>query len=287
MVVSMLGFAIEDMFIKQMAGALHVGEIMAVLGIGGALIFGAVALWRGDRLWSRDFVHPFILLRNGGEVVGTVGFITAISISPLSTASAILQANPLLVTLGAAIFFAEPVGWRRWTAIGVGLIGVLLVIQPGTDGFVPASLFAVQGVVGLSVRDLATRRLPRTISSFQVSTYAFLFLVPTGLGLLAVAGEAPVVPGGLDAARMAGALLIGIFAYYGIVIATRIGDIAAIAPFRYARIVFALVIAATVFGETPDLLTLAGAATIVVSGIYTLLREARLRRASLTSPAAL
>ncbi len=287
MAVSMLGFAIEDMFIKQMAGALHVGQIICLLGLGGGIVFGAIALIRGDRLWSRDAIHPYMLLRNLGEVVGTIGFVTALALSPLSTASAILQANPLLVTLGAAVFFGEPVGWRRWMAIGAGLVGVMLVIQPGTDGFVPASLFAVQGVVGLSGRDLASRRLPRSISSMQVSTYAFITLVPVGLILLAVAGEPMIMPDATDSWRLFGAMSIGIFAYYGIVIATRIGDIAAIAPFRYTRIVYALVIAAIVFGETPNGLTLIGAAIIVISGVYTLLREARLRRASLSSPAAL
>lgn len=278
MVLAMAGFAIEDMFIKQIAGALPVGQILAMLGIGGTLVFGAMALWRGSPLWSRDLLHPAVVLRNLGEVIGTFGFVTALALTPLSSASAILQAVPLAVTLGAALFLKEKVGWRRWTAVAVGFCGVLLVIRPGLEGFQPASLFAVQGVLGLAMRDLATRRVPATIGSMQISTYAFAATVPVGLLLLAAMGTAPVTPDPVDAARLAAALGIGVFAYSAIVAATRAGDLAVIAPFRYSRLVFALIVAALVFGERPDALTLTGAAVIVASGLYTLMREAQMRR---------
>jgi len=165
MVLSMAGFALEDMFIKRLAGNLAVGQIIMLLGLGGALVFGALTTAQGRRLWSRDLLSRPVLLRNGGEIVGTFGFVLAIALTPLSSASAILQATPLVVTLGAALFLGEAVGWRRWSAILVGFCGVLLVIRPGFAGFEPASLFAVLSVIGLAIRDLATRAVPRTISS--------------------------------------------------------------------------------------------------------------------------
>ncbi len=280
MVLGMAGFALEDMFIKQMAGALPVGQILMLLGLGGGIAFAILSWMRGDRLWSRDFRHPAVIARNLGEIVGTVGFITAVALSPLATASAILQANPLLVTLGAALFFAEPVGWRRWTAISVGLFGVLLVIRPGMDGFVPTSLFAVQGVIGLAARDLASRKVPRNISSLKLSTYAFLILVPFGYAMTLVTGEPLVMPDTLDSWRLVGAVTVGVAGYYALTAATRLGDISVVAPYRYSRLVFALIVAYFAFGERPDALTYVGATIIVGSGIYTLLREARLRRAS-------
>ena len=289
MVLAMLGFAFEDMFIKMMSGALHVGQILIMLGGGGAIIFAVITKAYGDRLWSRDLRHPAVILRNAGEVVGTLGFVTAIALTPISSASAILQATPLVVTIGAALFLGETVGWRRWLAVAIGLGGVLLIIRPGLDGFEPKSLFAVQGVIGLAIRDLATRRIPATITSRQVSTYAFAVLVPTGLILLWLGGPDAVlvVPDPVNMLRAAAAIVIGVIAYYTLVAATRIGDISVIAPFRYSRIVFALFVGVVVFGESPDMLTLLGAAIIVSSGIYTLLREARLRRASLRSQPAL
>ena len=289
MVLAMLGFAIEDMFIKQIAGDLPVGQILILLGMGGAFIFGALARLYGDPLFSRDMLHPAVMLRNLGEVFGTLGYVLAVALTPLSSASAILQATPLIVTMGAALFLRETVGWRRWVAVTVGLCGVLLVIRPGLDGFDANSLFAVQGVIGLAIRDLATRRVPIHISSRQLSTYAFLVVIPTGAVMLFfnLAGDTPVMPDTGNAVRMILAVIAGVSGYYAIVAATRIGDISLIAPFRYTRLIFALIIGFIVFGERPDPLTLIGAGIIVSSGIYTFWREARLRRTSLASQPAL
>ncbi|MCG3267564.1 DMT family transporter [Yoonia sp. I 8.24] len=283
MVAAMLGFAFEDMFIKLIADALHVGQILMILGAGGGVIFAVLAQRYGDALWSRDLLHPAVLIRNVGEVIGTFGFVTAVALTPISSASAILQATPLAVTIGAALFLGETVGWRRWVAVTIGLGGVLLVLRPGLDGFDANSLFAVQGVIGLAIRDLATRRVPSTVTSRQISTYAFLILVPMGAIVLFVSGTTPVMPGPTDIARLGGAVLVGVIAYYMLVGATRIGQMSLIAPFRYTRLVFALAIGIIVFDETIDALTLLGAAIIVTSGIYTLWREARLRRTSLAS----
>lgn len=282
MVLAMLGFAIEDMLIKQMAGSMPVGQVVIVIGVGGALIFGVIARRYGDRLLSRDLIHPAVILRNLCELGGTLGFISAIALTPLSTASAILQATPLVVTLGAALFLGETVGWRRWLAILIGLSGVMLIIRPGIAGFDPKSLLAVIGVIGLAGRDLATRRIPKTITSRQIAFYAFIVSIGTGyiLFLLGVTGDTWVRLDSGDSWYLAMTVIVGVLAYYAIVAATRLGDIAIVAPFRYSRLVFALIIGVLAFGERPDMLTLLGAAIIVGSGIYTLLREARLRAAS-------
>ncbi|MBU0861250.1 MAG: DMT family transporter, partial [Alphaproteobacteria bacterium] len=273
MVLAMLGFALEDMFMKQMANALPTGQILAMLGFGGGLIFAIVCWVQGQSLLARDVLHPMVLLRNFGEVFGTVGYVSAVILTPISSASAIFQATPLFVTLGAALFLQESVGWRRWVAIAVGFCGVLLIIRPGLDSFQPASLFAVQGVIFLGIRDLATRRIPRSISSMRLSTYAFAVIVPTGLVLMAVMGDSFAVPSGTDSWRIAGSIAAGVLGYYALVTATRLGDMSHIAPFRYSRLVFALIVGTTVFGERPDLATLIGAAIIVGSGTYAAIRE--------------
>ncbi|MAU53082.1 MAG: EamA family transporter [Roseovarius sp.] len=277
MVLAMAGFALEDMFIKRLTSGLPVGQIVILLGLGGALVFGAITRAQGRRLWSRDLLARPVLLRNFGELTGTMGFVTAIALTPLSSASAILQATPLAVTLGAAVFLGEPVGWRRWSAILAGFAGVLMVIRPGLAGFEPASLFAVMAVVGLAIRDLATRAVPRAISSMQLSTYAFATLVPTG-ALLLPFGAAPAMPEGAEIRALALALVCGLAAYYAIVAAMRVGEVAVVTPFRYTRLVFALIIGVAVFEERPDVWTLVGAGVIVASGLYTLMREARLGR---------
>lgn len=281
MVAAMAGFALEDMFVKQIAEVMSVGQILATLGLGGALAFGAMAMMRGQRLWSRALLTRPVLLRNLGEVTGTLGFVYALALTPLAVASSILQATPLVVTLGAAVFMGAQVGWRRWSAIAVGLCGVLLIVRPGLSGFDPAALFAVLAVFGLALRDLATRATPRSVGSLQLSTYAFAMLVPLGLGLMAM-GDGPVPVDAATWALLAGALVMGVAAYYAIVEAMRVGEVAVVTPFRYTRLIFALIIAMLVFGEQPDTLTLAGAAIIIGSGLYTLWREARLSRKART-----
>lgn len=278
MVAAMAAFAIEDMFIKRLSVDISTGQILMMLGAGGALVFGLLASRRGARLFSPVLLTRPVLLRNLGEVIGTMGFVTAIALTPLSSASAILQATPLAVTLGAAVFMQEAVGWRRWSAILVGFAGVLLIIRPGLEGFEPASLFAVQGVIGLAIRDLATRAVPREIGAMQLSAYAFGLLVPTGLVLLLVQGHSLTTPLPAQWGQFAGALVLGIVGYYSIVAAMRLGEVAVVTPFRYSRLIFAIIIGVTVFGERPDSLTLTGAALIVGSGLYTLLREAHLHR---------
>ncbi|MCX7559577.1 DMT family transporter [Sulfitobacter sp. F26204] len=276
MVLAMLGFALEDSFIKFLSGTVSVGQILAMLGVGGSIVFGVVVVIQGKALFSRDMLTAPIGLRALGEMAGTVAFVSAISLTPLSSASAILQATPLVVTLGAALFLGESVGWRRWSAIIVGLCGVLLIIRPGFDSFEALSLLAVIAVFMLGMRDLATRRTPANISTMQLSFLGFVVIIPAGLGLMLATGTPYVILNGGQWMYFFAALIVGLFAYYGIVAAMRLGEVSFVTPFRYSRLIFALVIGVGFFGESPDALTLAGAVIIVASGIYTVWRERRL-----------
>jgi drug/metabolite transporter (DMT)-like permease len=277
MVAAMAGFALEDMFVKLAARDMPVGQILTIMGAIGAPVFALIARIQGARLitpalWSRP-----VLLRNGGELVGTFGYISAVALTPLATASAILQALPLVVTMGAALFLGAKVGWRRWSAILAGFLGVLIVLRPGAGDFEPASLLAVLGVAGLALRDLATRTVPRETSSMVLSAYGFAMTVPLGLAMLAL-GPAPVAVGTQGALWLTGALAMGLGGYWAIVEAMRLGEIAVVTPFRYSRLLFALILGALVFAEYPDSWTLAGAALIIASGLYTFTRERALSR---------
>ena len=275
MVLSMAGFAIEDMLIKYIALEMPTGQFLMLIGAGGALIFTLMAWRQGQAVLSADFLQPTIIIRNLGEVLGTLGFVTALVLTPLSSASAILQATPLAVTLGAALFLREAVGWRRWSAILSGFCGVVAVIRPGLEGFQPASLFAVLGVIGLATRDVATRATPATISSLVLSAHGFGMLVPAGAFLLWISGGA-VAPSAQGYGLLFAALIIGVSAYYALTLSMRLGDVAVVTPFRYVRLVFALFIGVTVFHEQPDAWTLGGAAIIILSGLYTFFRERQL-----------
>lgn len=280
MVLAMLGFALEDMFIKLLADTVPIGQILLILGLGGGTIFALIVRAQGDRLIDPNMYSLPILLRALGELFGVLGFVSAIVWTSLSSASAILQATPLVVTMGAALFLGETVGWRRWSATLVGLFGVILIIRPGMASFEPLSLLALLGVFGLATRDIATRRVSASLTSMQLSYLGFFATVPAGLGFMAFSPDTYVRMSALDWTYLAIALSIGLFAYYAIVAAMRLGDISFVSPFRYVRMIFALIFGIAVFNEQPDTLTLVGAAIIIASGIYTVWRERKLHRAT-------
>ena len=281
MVAAKAGFAVEDALIKAASATVPVGQILLFLGIGGTLAFGTLARLQGARLLTRAVLLRPVLLRNASEMLGTMCFVSAIALAPLSTVSAILQATPLAVTLGAALFLGAEVGWRRWTAILVGFAGVLIIVRPGSAGVDLGSILAVIGVFLLAARDLSTRAVPAHVPSLVIATYGFASVIPAGALLLAFSGGA-LVPEPRAMLFIAGALTIGTFAYYGIIAALRMGEIAVVTPFRYSRLLFAVAIGVVFFGERPDAPTFLGAALVIGSGLYTLLREARLARAQRT-----
>lgn len=278
MVVSMALFAVEDVFLKLAAAQMPVGQVLMIFGAFGLLGFGLLVLGRGQRILDPAMLHPALLLRAIGEAVGRLGYTLAIALTPLASASAILQATPLVVVLGAALVFGERVGWRRILAILGGFAGVLIILRPGLDGFMPASLWAVLGMFGLALRDLATRAAPRALSHLQLGFWGFAVLLPTGGAMLAASGGAVTRAPGITGALALGAA-IGVAAYYLVIAAMRTGEISAVTPFRYSRIIFAVVLGVAIFDEWPDGATLAGAAVVVGCGVYTVLRERRLARA--------
>ncbi len=274
MVVAMLAFALEDMFVKSVAQSLPVGQILILFGIGGMVIFATMARAQGRSVWHPGFGTRVMVLRSVSEVVGRLCYTLAIALTPLSSASAILQATPLVVAVGAVVFFNETVGWRRWLAISVGFIGVLLILRPGLSGFEPASVFAVLGTLGFAGRDLATRAAPKNMANAQLGFLGFAMLVLAGAVALAWTGGVQW-PTPRDWGGVCGAIVIGVIAYNALTGAMRSGDISIVAPFRYTRLVFAMVLGILVFGETPDAMTLIGSAVIVASGVFTLLRSQR------------
>lgn len=272
MALGMGGFAVEDTFIKLAAARLPPGQILLTLGLGGMLVFWAVARRKGLSLLSRRALHPAVVGRNLCEMGGTFGYVLAVAFSPLTTATAVFQAAPLATTMGAALFLGEPVGWRRWAAILAGFLGVLIVVRPGAEGFAPASLFALVAVVGLSGRDLFTRRIPAGTDTVLLTGWGFTAVGVVGAAQLAVTGGA-VAPTPVEWSWLAVALVAGAVGYWWLTEATRIGEIAAIMPFRYTRLLFALILGMAVFGERPDLWAVVGMAVIVASGLYAFARE--------------
>jgi len=279
MVLSMAGFAVEDMLLKAAARSLPLGEVLFIFGLGGLAGFVILTLLRGERVLHPAYLSRAILVRSGFEVTGRLFYALAFVLIPLTTATAILQATPLVVVAGAALFLGERVGWRRWSAIAIGFGGVMLILRPGLAGYDALSLLAVAGMLGFAGRDLATRAAPPVLSHMQLGICGFAMLTLVGAGL-ALTG-ANTVWGGMHwpdarvAGLLAGATAFGVVGYYALTVAMRTGDVGVVTPFRYTRLVFALILGVLVFAERPDALTLIGSAVVVGSGVFTLLRGAR------------
>lgn len=274
MVLSMAGFAVEDMLLKASAREMPMGQAVLIVGLCGMGVFALMARRMGERVFHPALLTRRLAIRSGFEVSGRLFYALAIALTPLSTTSAILQASPLVVVGGAALLFGEQVGWRRWTAVAVGFVGVLIIIRPGFDGFSALSLLAVLGMLGFAGRDLATRAAPKVMSNRQLGVAGFAMLTLAGVILLAWTGGV-VIPDARGWALLAGTALFAVLGYHALTSAMRTGEIGFVTPFRYVRLVFAMVLAVVFFNERPDMATLIGSALVVSSGIYTLIRGNR------------
>lgn len=284
----MAGFAANDTLVKFASATINMGEVMLIRGIFATALITGLAWSHGALRNPGQLLHPMVALRAAGEALGTVCFLFALSHIPLATTSAVMQALPLAVTMGAALVFAEDVRRRRWAAIAVGFVGVLIVVRPGTDGFNAYALWALASVFFCMVRDLATKQLPESIPTLLVSTVTAALVSVCGLLLVQpLGGWKPATPqlvGLLAAAAVL--LLIG---YQFVIKAMRTAEISYVAPFRYTALLWSILLGFLTFGDVPDTSMTVGAAIIIGSGLYMLHRERIAGRgqvvAASTSPA--
>lgn len=276
MALAMASFTANDALVKSVTPHMNTGQIMFVRGVMTTLMIYLVARHFGALRSLKSILRPLVLLRTLCEIVASLMFITALGKLDLANASAIMQSLPLAVTLGAAFFLSEPVGWRRWMAIAIGFVGVIIILRPGPEGFTIAALLALGSVFITASRDLLTRRMYADMPSLAITL--FTALASTAFGALLIAplgGWQPMDWNVLGHIALASVfVLVG---YQSIIIAMRAGEISFIAPFRYTSLLWALVIGILVFSEEPDVWTLSGAAIVMGSGLYTFYRE-NLRR---------
>src|SRR5262245_62385363 len=272
MAVAMAGFTMNDSITKAVSSEMNFGEIILVRGIFAIVLIWAFAAWQGALRPLRTlFVRP-VALRVIGEVGGTISFLAAIVHMPLANTAAIFQALPLVITLGAALLFGEPVGWRRWLAISAGFIGVLIIVRPGLAGFSEFSLLALVSVVFCAGRDLATRQIPAKIPSLFITLLTTSVVTATGAAILIpLGGWTPPSSRALGLLALAAVLLL--IGYQSVIMALRTGDISAVAPFRYTALLWAMLLGYLVFGDKPDAMMVLGATIIVLSGLYAFYRE--------------
>jgi len=277
MILAMAGFAIGDVGVKALSSGFSLSQIVFSIGFVGTTFFGSLCMLKGQPLLSREFLHPSITIRGVAEIVAALFMVNALALTPLSLVTSVTQAGPLIVAIGAVVFFREKVGWRRWCAILAGLAGVLIILRPGTDGFNALALLSVGAMLALATRDLSTRAAPKTLSNLQLATIGFCSFNVAALVLLPF--TAPWrVPNAQQVVFLALAILPTIAAYYAITAAMRIGDISVVTPFRYTRLLFGVLLGITLFGEIIDIWMIAGGTLVVASGVYTVLRERKVSK---------
>ena len=272
MLFSMAAFALGDTFVKASGSFLSPAQIMFFLISGGLILFALIAVAKGENLKEPRAFAPVLLLRYCTEMIGLLGMIMALTAVPLSIVGAVTQASPILVAVGAAIFLRETVSWRRWSSIAIGFCGVVLVIQPWGESLDYAVLWAVLALVGFSVRDLVTRLTPPDIASASLATFTMVAALPFTATWVLFTGE-KFFPAEINWIIVGCMVILGSVGYLLLITSLRLGELSAIMPFRYSRIVFLLIFGVLFFGESPSLSMLLGSALVIVSGIYLMWRE--------------
>lgn len=274
MMASMASFTINDALIKLTGGALPLWELLFLRGIMTSVMVLGLAIWLKGLRWRMARGDTWrVAWRCAAEIGASYCFVTSLLNMPLANVGAILQMLPLTVSLAAALFLSEPLGWRRMLAILIGFMGMFLIVRPGAEGFSGWSFYALGAVACVTLRDLVTRRLSAEVPSMTV-TLAAAVSITLFSGLASLTGSwAPVTA---DLWKLlAGSAVFILGGYFFSVQVMRQGEIAFVAPFRYTSLLWALGLGWFVFGDWPDALTFLGAAIIVATGLFTFYRESQ------------
>ena len=274
MTLAMLAFTLEDFTLKKATDFIPLSQLLIICGILGSLFFISCSRYAKEPIFYKDSFNKTLIIRSLFEIMGRIFYALAIAFMPITNAASILQATPLVVVMGAVFFMNEKVRWQRWIAILIGFIGVLMIIQPGTDGFTIFSIFAVLGMIGFAGRDLATRMSPVGMSNYQLGSYGFYMVIISGI-LLSIFNIIMFPQKEIWTYMSFEALIFllanaaaGVSAYFCLTIAMRVGDVSFVTPFRYIRVLFALFFGIVLLGENPNLYILLGSGIVVLSGIY-------------------
>jgi drug/metabolite transporter (DMT)-like permease len=278
MSASMAGFALNDTALKYGGADLGLFQAIFIRGLFATAIMAILAYLLGTFKHvprARDL--RLIGLRSVAEIGATLAFLTALFNLPLANLTAILQALPLSIALAAAIFFNEPLGHRRITAILIGFIGVLIIVRPGFAEFSAYSLLGLVAVAFVTLRDLTARQLSPSVASVLVAFVASIAITLTGaIGVVLTQTWRP--PTSFEFGTLALAAVFLMIGYYCAVATMRIGDVAIVSSFRYTVMLWAITLGWLVFGDIPDLWTFLGICIILMAGLFTIWRERKLAK---------
>jgi len=268
MIASMAAFAIEDAFLKTVTKQLPVGQVLMMFGAAGLCVFALMARRAGVSIFQAQVLTKNMLFRAIFEFFGRLFYVLAIALTPMSSATAILQSAPLFVVLGARTFLREKVDAKTWIAIFLGLFGVLIILRPSATDFSLLSLLALIGTLGFVGRDLFSRTAPSSLTKEVLGFYGFTTMMIAGACFAVWDGKPFVSLQAQQFMMLSAALLAGVFAYTALMTAMRSGSIGAVTPYRYSRLLFGISIGVIVFGEQLDAPMLLGCAIVIGAGLF-------------------
>lgn len=278
----MAAYTINDTIVKTIARDLPFGEVIFLRGVLSVMILiAALMAFIGLRGLVTAFAAP-VLWRALFDGLSTAFFVAALVHMKLAELSAVVLTSPLILTALAALWFRSPVGWRRWSAIAVGLLGTILIVKPGAGAFDVWALVGLVAAICSAFRDLSTRAIGPDVPSLAVSVYGATAVMLSGIAF--GVGESWTMPSTPQWIGVAFAAMFLGLGTYMIVLGFRNVEIPAVAPFRYTLLLWAGIAGFFVFGEVPDRWALLGAILIALSGLYALHRE-NLRKRDLAATA--
>jgi drug/metabolite transporter (DMT)-like permease len=268
MSAGMACFVTNDSLVKYVSQSLPAAQLIFIRGVFATVLLLAIVLAMGATRQLPRLADRKVLMRALFDAFATMTYLTSLFHLPLANATAINMATPLFITLFAVIAFGEQVGAARWVAILTGFAGVLLVVQPSGAAFNAYAWLCLGGTLLHAARDLTTRVIDRAIPSILV-TFSTAVAVTVLAGLWSLLGTwKPVQAWQLG--LLAGASVFLSAGYYLLTISMRGGEMSVVAPFRYAGLLFALVLGYAVWGDVPNALAWGGIALLVASGLYLL-----------------
>lgn len=279
-IFSLLGamalFAANDTLTKVVLQSYPVGEVMFLRGLLTAIFVALAIVALRQTHHIRRAVIPLVGLRSVFDATASGLFIAALAHMGVAELSAVILASPILMTMLAVFLFKEPVGWRRWAAIIVGLVGTLCVVKPDAGALNLWALAGVAAALCVAARDLTTLRIDASIPTLVVSLFSAFALTIGGflLGIDEQWKMLAAVP--LLITAMAAAFYS--LANFLLILAFRSVEVSVVSPFRYSLILWGGIGGYIGFGEIPDGWSILGAALVVASGVYTLHRESVRRR---------
>ena len=272
MTLAMAMFTLADMNLKLASVYMTTGQLTLGLGVGGTLSFWLMLRHQKEGLFSKVFFEKAVLMRTFGETMATIFIVLALTYSSFTSVTAIIQTLPLLLTLASFLFLGEKVGIHRLSAVLLGFVGMLLIVRPGAEGFDAYAILSVLAVLGMTFRDLGSRLAASHHSSVRLAIFGTMGQIVAGLGFMAFE-PTPNWPPANAWLYLFGLILFANIAIIVITKAMRVGEISAVAPFRYTRLFFGMLVGIMVFGDQLDSYMLAGCAIILAAGLYVWQRE--------------